>query len=161
MPRKLSRMCWIAVMCFLIGGSAVFADERFTDNGDGTITDHQLGVMWGKTDNQGDISWKQADRWVKYTFPDTIEKHYDNWRLPSLEELQSLYVADRKYQGYETDCGQWVKIIPEIKLSCGWLWTSDTAAIQARIFNFHRGYHYTDRMVHNRAYRVLPVRDLE
>ena len=34
----------------------VWAGERFTDNGDGTVTDHQLGVMWAKTDNQGNIN---------------------------------------------------------------------------------------------------------
>jgi len=139
----------------------VMAGERFTDNGDETVTDHQLGVMWSKTDNQGDINWRQADLWVKYTFPDTLEAKYDNWRLPTLAELQSLYVSDKKSKRYETDCGQRVKIVPEIKLSCGWVWTSETSAIQAYIFNFNRGYHYSDRMVHNKSYRALPVRDLK
>ena len=139
----------------------VWAGERFTDNDDGTVTDHQLGVMWAKTDNQGNINWRQADLWVKYTFTDTIEAKYDNWRLPTLAELQSLYVKDKNFKRYETDCGQRVKTVPEIKLSCGWVWTSETSAIQAYIFNFHRGYQYSDRMVHNRDYRVLPVRDLE
>jgi hypothetical protein len=32
------------------------AGERFTDNGDGTITDHEFGLMWSKTDNNGDIN---------------------------------------------------------------------------------------------------------
>jgi len=139
----------------------VTAGERFTDNGDETVTDRQLGVMWSKTDNQGDINWKQADLWVKYTFPYTLEAKYDNWRLPTLAELQSLYLKDKKSKGYETDCGQRVKTVPEIKLSCGWVWTSETSAIQAYIFNFNRGYHYSDRMVHNKSYRALPVRDLK
>ena len=139
----------------------VMAGERFTDNGDETVTDRQLGVMWSKTDNQGDINWKQADLWVKYTFPYTLEAKYDNWRLPTLAELQSLYLKDKKSKGYETDCGQRVKTVPEIKLSCGWVWTSETSAIQAYIFNFNRGYHYSDRMVHDKSYRALPVRDLK
>ncbi len=66
------------------------AGERFTDNGDGTITDNEFGLMWSKTDNNGDINWKQAEKWVKYTFPLTLEKNYNNWRLPTLKELQSL-----------------------------------------------------------------------
>jgi hypothetical protein len=139
----------------------VFAGDRFTDNGDGTVTDHELGLMWAKNDNQGDINWKQAKLWTTYTFPYLIPKSYDNWRMPTLKELKSLYVADRKYEGYDTDCGQWVKMVPEIRISCGWLWSADTSAIQAYIFNFHRGYHYSDRMAHDRKYRVLPVRDLE
>jgi len=139
----------------------VWAGDRFTDNGDGTVSDHQLGVMWAKTDNQGNINWKQANLWIKYTFPDTLEKKYDNWRLPTLAELESLYIKEKKIKGYETDCGQRVKIVPVIKLSCGWVWTSETSAIQAFIFNFNRGYHYSDRMVHNKSYRALPVRDLK
>jgi hypothetical protein len=136
---------------------------RFTDNGDGTITDHQRGLMWAKTDNQGDINWKQAQRWVRYTFGDTLSSSYDNWRLPTLEELQSLVAPDKNAAGYETDCGQWVKIVPEIRLSCGWVWTAETDPLApvARIFNFDNVYHYTVRMAHNRGYRVLPVRNLK
>ena len=148
-------------MCMFLFSTTVWSADRFTDNGDGTVTDHQLGVMWAKTDNQGNINWKQADLWVRYTFPDTLKKKYDNWRLPTLAELQSLYIQDNKYKGYETDCGKQVKIVPDIKLTCDWIWASETSAIQAYIFNFHRGYHYSDRMVHNRDYRVLPVRDLK
>jgi len=156
-----STIITIVTLCAFFLSAPVFADDRFTDNGDGTVTDHQLGVMWAKTDNQGNINWKQADLWVKYTFPDTLEKKYDNWRLPTLAELESLYIKEKKFEGYETDCGQRVKIVPVIKLSCGWVWTSETSAIQAFIFNFNRGYHYSDRMVHNKAYRALPVRNLK
>jgi len=145
----------------LLIGTPGFAGDRFTDNGDGTVTDHLLGVMWAKTDNQGDINWKQADLWVKYTFPYTIKAKYDDWRLPTLAELKRLHVQDNKLKGYETNCGQRVKIVSDILLSCGWVWTSETSAIQAYIFNFNRGYHYMDRMVHNKAYRALPVRDLK
>lgn len=158
--KNLSKLLIMAsvILCF---HTWAMADDRFTDNGDGTVTDHQLGLMWAKTDNQGDINWNQANLWVRYTFPDTVQTAYDDWRLPTLSELQSLYVSDKKYKGYETDCGQRVKIVPDIKLSCGRVWTSETSAIQAYIFNFNRGYHYSDRMVHKKAYRALPVRDLK
>ncbi len=139
------------------------AGERFTDNGDGTITDNEFGLMWSKTDNNGDINWNQAEKWVKYTFPLTLEKNYNNWRLPTLKELQSLVGMDTKDKGYETDCGQWIKVIPLIRLSCGWIWTSEVnpRAPSARIFNFDNVYHYTVRKVQRRGYRALPVRDLK
>jgi hypothetical protein len=139
------------------------AGERFTDNGDGTVTDHKLGIMWSSTDNNGDINWSQAEKWVKYTFPLTLEKSYDNWRLPNLKELQGLVIQNTKDEGYETDCGQWVKIAPQIRLSCGWVWTSEVnpQAPSARIFNFDNVYHYTVRKVQKRGYRALPVRDLK
>ena len=158
--KKLSNIL-IMFACMLLISASAIAGDRFTDNHDGTVTDHQLGVMWAKTDNQGDIDWKQANLWVKYTFSDTIKAQYDDWRLPTLAELQSLYVHDKKNKGYETDCGQRVKIVSDIELSCGWVWTSETSAIQAKIFNFNRGYHYSARMVHKKAYRALPVRDLK
>ena len=153
----------IVTVLIWLSGTPASAADRFTDNGDGTVTDHQLKLMWSKSDNNGDIDWRQAQRWVKYTFPDTLPVNYDNWRLPTLEELQSLVVEDRNYQGYETACGQWVKIVPIFELSCGWIWTSDTDPIApvAHIFNFDNVYHYTVRMAHRRGYRALPVRDLE
>jgi hypothetical protein len=146
---------------FIVGPSR--AGDRFTDNGDGTVTDHDRGLMWGKTDNHGDINWIQAEKWVKYTFPYTLEKSYDNWRLPTLAELQSILTEDKNYDGYETDCGQWVKAIPQIQLTCGWIWTSETNpnAPTARAFNFANVYHYTVRKAHKRGYRALAVRDME
>ncbi len=135
------------------------AAERFTDNGDGTVTDHERKLMWAKTDNQGDINWHQAQKWVAFTFPLTLQTSYDNWRLPTLEELQSL--VDET--GYETDCGHEAHIQPLIRLTCGWVWTSesDPMAPTARVFNFDNIYHYTVRKVHSRGYRALAVRSLE
>jgi hypothetical protein len=119
------------------------AGERFTDNGDGTVTDHELGLMWAKSDNNGNINWIQAEKWAKFTFPYSLAKRYENWRLPTLKELQSLLVKDENYKGYETDCGQWVKIVPQIRLSCGWVWTSEESPLAptASIFNFDNVYH--------------------
>ena len=151
----------LAVVMVMLAAAAVHAEDRFTDNGDGTVTDHKLNLMWSKTDNNGNIDWKQAVRWVRYTFPDTLEKKYDNWRLPTVEELKSLYVKDAEYDGYESDCGQRVKIVSAIRISCGWVWTADVEAITATVFNFQRGIYYTDRMVQRRAHRALPVRDLK
>ena len=137
--------------------------DRFTDNGDGTITDRKLGLMWSTADNQGDINWSDAEKWVKFTFPYTLAKRYAGWRLPTLAELQSILVEDPKATGYETSCGHWVKAVPEIELSCGWVWTSETDPIAptARIFNFDNLYHYTVRKAHKRTYRALPVRNLK
>jgi len=163
MFRYLSATLIILVAGILIGLAPVMAADRFTDNGDGTVTDRKLGLMWSKMDNQGDINWIQAEKWVLFTFPDTLPKRYDNWRLPTLAELQSILVENKNAKGYESACGQWVKTVPEIKLSCGWVWTSETDPIAptARIFNFDNVYHYTVRKAHKRAYRALPVRNLE
>ncbi|MGD8345384.1 MAG: DUF1566 domain-containing protein [Desulfobacterales bacterium] len=163
MFRYLTTTLVILIAGVLIGGVPVMAEDRFIDNGDGTVTDRKQNLMWSKTDNQGDINWIQADKWVQFTFPDTIPKGYDNWRMPTLAELQSLLVEDKSSKGYEADCGQWVKTVPEIRLSCGWVWTSETDPIAptARIFNFDNVYHYTVRKAHKRGYRALPVRNIK
>ena len=150
----------LSIAFLLLFVSLAFAGERFTDNGDGTVTDHQLGVMWAKHDNQGDIDWRGAERWCRWGPPQIIGK-YDNWRMPTNEELRSLFVSDKEYKGYETACGQKVKMVPEIQLSCGWVWTSEVKSITARVFNFQRGYHYMELKRHWKAYRALPVRDLQ
>ena len=54
MFRYLSAMLIILAAGILIGLVPVIAADRFTDNGDGTVTDQKLGLMWSKTDNQGD-----------------------------------------------------------------------------------------------------------
>ncbi len=159
MHKKAAFVSALLGMGILLILTEVMAGERFLDNGDGTVTDHLLGLMWSRTDNQGDVDWKGAERWVKYTFPYSLpSEKREGWRLPTLEELKSLYVTDKGYKGYESDCGQRVKIVAQIRLSCGWVWSSETRSITARVFNFHRGYSYTDRMVKKRGYRALAVR---
>ena len=161
--RNFAAMFVILLAGILTSFGSAIGEGRFTDNGDGTITDHELGLMWSKADNQGDISWNDADKWTRFTFRHTLEKEYDNWRLPTLSELQSILLEDPNAIGYETVCGHWVKTVAEIELSCGWVWTAETDPIAptARIFNFDNLYHYTVRKVHKRGYRALPVRSLK
>lgn len=161
----MHRSLWIAIVLaglwvLWTAPPSALAGERFSDNGDGTVTDHVQHLMWAKFDNQGDIDWRQAERWIRFTFADTIQARYDDWRMPTLAELKTLYVDAPEYDGYETECGQVVRITPAIRLSCGWVWSADTQAITGGVFNFHRGIHYTERMAHYRGYRALAVRTL-
>ena len=163
MAGRLSLICRVLLVVSLSAMAGVaLAEERFVDNGDGTVTDLKRNLMWAQTDNHGDIDWKQARRWVRFTFSDTIEARHDDWRLPTLDELKSLYVSDDPdYDGYETACGQVVRITPAIRLTSGWVWAADTQAISAAVFNFHRGVHYTERMAHYRSHRALAVRSIK
>ena len=117
--------------------------------------------MWATTDNIGDINWHQADKWIRFTFPYSLPIVYENWRLPSLEELKSLYIKDSKYSGYEAECGLQIKITPEIQLTCGFVWSADRQSITVQVFNFSRGIYSSNRLVHKRGYRALAVRDLK
>lgn len=151
-------LIWLS--CLLVG-SASLAGPRFTDNGDGTVTDHQLGLMWAKSDNQGDVDWKQAQAWAQYNFNYTINKKYENWRLPTIEELQSLFISKPDYKGYTTDCGYVVKIVPEISLSCILIWSSDMALGSHLAYNFNMGNSFTVPSYDINGCRALPVRFLK
>ncbi len=140
---------------------AGLSDQRFTDNGDGTVTDNQLSVMWAKSDNQGDIGWKQADAFARYSFGLTVGKQYANWRLPTIEELPSLYVLNSNYNGYATDCGVRVRIASQIELSCILVWSSDVILGSPMAFNFNIGNPFSVQSYDISGCRVLPVRNLE
>jgi hypothetical protein len=58
------------------------------------VTDHKLGLMWANIDNQGDISRKDARTWIKHTYAKREGKGREGWRLPTLQELESLYLRD-------------------------------------------------------------------
>ncbi len=139
---------------------SVSAQERFTDNKDGTVTDQQLALMWSTTDNLGDITWHQAEKWIKYTFPLTLPVQYENWRLPTLDELKTLYIKDKAYKGYEADCGQRLRNTPLITLSCGFVWSANRQGVAAKVFNFKRGTFTSSRLVQKRGYRAIAVRHL-
>lgn len=71
----------------------------YTDNGDGTITDNNTGLMWAKTtDTNGDGKITVAD---KLSYEDgqiyanelTLGGHSD-WRVPTIKEQYSLILFD-------------------------------------------------------------------
>jgi hypothetical protein len=152
---------FIGFVGLLLNAGPVWGQQRFIDNGDGTVTDRRLDLMWAKSDNQADIFWQDALKWSKSEFPNTISREYDNWRLPTLSELQSLYVEDGKYDGYKTDCGYRAKMVPQIRITCIMIWSSETSLSAPMAFNFYSGSAFTVDVSENKGCRVLPVRSLK
>lgn len=60
--------------------------KRFKDNGDGTITDNYLKLMWQKAAN-GRTSYAQ----VLEMFPNFELTGHRDWRLPTMHELSSIF----------------------------------------------------------------------
>jgi hypothetical protein len=66
-------------------------NPRFTDHGNGTVTDNMTGLMWVKaphslTGNSGTMTWNNA---IDFCNGLSHAGHSD-WRLPNVRELQSL-----------------------------------------------------------------------
>lgn len=69
-------------------------DKRFLDNGDGTITDTQTGLMWMKMDSYQRtghwVTWLESFEFVKKLNDEGFAGHYD-WQLPALDDLKTLF----------------------------------------------------------------------
>lgn len=100
----------LAAMLLAVGASAQtqisqitneWPDTRYTDHGDGTVSDIATGLMWAKcsvgqseTDCVGDaatLNWQGA---LEAASSSTLAGHSD-WRLPNIKELASLAALDR------------------------------------------------------------------
>ena len=119
--------------------------ERFTDNGDDTVTDNCTGLMWQKKTAPRDYSWRQALRYCE-----RLELGgYADWRLPNVRELQSI--AD--YGRYDAS------IDPLFAAESDWYWSSSSHIDDpdyAWFVDFEEGYvDYDDK---DEAYYVRAVR---
>ena len=70
----------------------------FVDNGDGTVTDRATGLMWEKG---GSSSLRRYWKAKKYVSRLNKEKFlgYNEWRIPTLEELCSLLEREKNERG--------------------------------------------------------------
>jgi hypothetical protein len=73
--------------------------RSYTDNGDGTITDDVTGLMWEKLSDDGSIHdkddtyiWSNAFALKIDTLNTGSFAGYNDWRVPNIDELQSLNV---------------------------------------------------------------------
>ena len=90
---------------------------RFIDNGDGTVTDTKLGLMWSKaTITEADVTQHQAEDLCREL---RLADHAD-WRLPTVDELFALADRSRYNPAIDTEA------FPDT--SSDWYWTSTITA---------------------------------
>ena len=66
--------------------------KRFIDNGDGTVTDKKMGLMWQQKDDNEKRFWDEAIEYIK----SLNLAGYRDWRLPTCDELMSIVDQEGK-----------------------------------------------------------------
>jgi hypothetical protein len=100
---------------------------RFTDHGNGTVTDNHTGLMWTKnaTHTTEGTAWSEA-----IAFCNNLElAGYSDWRLPNIRELYSLIdfskskpalPADRPFEGIQ-EMHYWSSTTYEADTNTAWV----------------------------------------
>ncbi len=111
---------------------AVRGDEYgandFVDNGNGTISDNGTGLMWMQEDLGYTMTWEEALAAAEsYEFAG-----YDDWRLPTVKELQTLAEYDTTaipvIAGGLLEDGGLFDLTYHEENSNWWYWTSTSAS---------------------------------
>ncbi len=116
------------------------SDERFTDNGNETVTDAQTGLTWSKTDSrQMTKRWMHLEKGQKFVEEKNAEKFggYDDWRVPNLEDMKTIF--DKSFSN--RDFGRNEIYIPSVFEEGGadCSWTDTVNGDRAMMFSLVKG----------------------
>lgn len=81
-----------------VRGDSRAVQNSFVDNGDGTVTDTAIGLMWQKETADFKMNWEEA---LSYCENLTLAR-YNDWRLPNERELGSLVDYDKYEPSIDT-----------------------------------------------------------
>ncbi len=79
-----------------LGAPYVAPNSRYTNNGNGTVTDSQTGLMWKQcSEGQSEPTCSGMPSLLRWAESQTVAADsefadFDDWRLPTVEELESL-----------------------------------------------------------------------
>jgi len=93
--------------------------ERFIDNHDKTISDPVTGLMWQQVSSNTPLDIKNARAYIN-SLNTSQSKGYNDWRLPTIEELMSLLEAEKQNNQLFID--------PIFSNEHTMFWSSDTLA---------------------------------
>ncbi len=117
------------------------SEQRFIDNGDGTVSDTLTNLMWVNNDSYLDtkkfVTFTQALKYRDRKNKDAFAGFTD-WRMPDKREAQTLYDKEKNLlDKYGIDIHIDAVFIP----GCGFdTWTSNTRGkITAYVYSFNNG----------------------
>jgi hypothetical protein len=151
----------LAVTIGVINGTREVAnlvtdETRFISNDNGAVLDNRTGLMWAAHDNGTSATWQEAKKYCE----EYAGGGYNDWRMPTIKELKTLY--DKHEPGYRPECAvyDWkVYLTDKIHLSGGSVWSSEDRGTEAECLLFDYG--CSTRMFKSVNYimRALPVRN--
>jgi hypothetical protein len=153
----LSGCACVSSNCVTCGSVQEIArDGRFIAYNDGTVLDTSTNLMWAATDNGSDISWAAA----KFYCESYRAGHYDDWRLPTLEELEELYDESKSYPAKCNNSNSIHLATKLIDVSCFYAWGLETngTTSESIIFDFGAGIQSAFASQMTYFMRVIPVR---
>lgn len=114
--------------------------------------------MWAAKDSGSDISWAAA----KFYCESYRAGHYDDWRLPTPEELEGLYDESKNYPAKCNNSNSIHLATKLIDVSCFYTWASETTGTtgESVIFDFGAGIQSAFASQMTYFMRVIPVRSL-
>jgi hypothetical protein len=77
---------------------AGYFPNDLVDNGDGTVTDRVTGLMWEKGGSPSAMLYQSTERYVSHLNKEVFAG-YNDWRVPTAEELASLLERERNDRG--------------------------------------------------------------
>ena len=121
-------------------------DPRFQDNKDGTVTDLEKKLMWKQIDIYQEekiwINWDDSQTYLE-KFNKEAYAGFSNWRLPTREELKSLYEEDKDVPWKYYWTKNVIHIDPIFGYSSCCFWSSEVyKETYAWGFNYIRGRAY-------------------
>jgi hypothetical protein len=104
------------------------SEERFTPLGTDMVHDAHLGIVWTPGDGGMELSWHDAD---KYCRERSVGEDGETWRLPSSDELGSLFDPTM-----EQPCGKTAlcRTDPAIDLSTPYQWSATAPQLDRRVY---------------------------
>jgi hypothetical protein len=124
--KMLKNVCLLFIIMFVFECTG-YAD--FQDNGKDTVADTETGLMWQKS-NSALMTWGNALRYCENL---TIGS-YNDWRLPTIQELASLVDYDEYNPAIDKD------YFPDTMSFHYWSSTTHVKfPFYARYVNFHGG----------------------
>lgn len=97
----------------------------YQDNGDGTVTDFNTGLMWQKTPPTEYMTWGEAHKYAE----SLALGDYDDWRVPTIKELHSIvaYTGNVHERIPYLDASYFDYATPGMPIA-SWTWSDTTYA---------------------------------